>query len=81
MSAAPSIDRWLEGIERPVGRESREAVAAVRGYLGDVRAHLESLHRAQSSGRVVNEANSDLTDRMGRRLFALAEESILVEGG
>ena len=78
---APSIDQWLGEIERPVGRESRRVVEAVRGYLGEVRVSLEELHRQQKSGQVVNEAHSDLTDRMVRRLFALAEESILVEGG
>lgn len=77
----PSIERWLGEIERPVGRDSRAVVEAVRGYVAEVREHLEVVHRQEKSGRVVNEANSDLTDRMVRRLFSLAEESILVEGG
>jgi [protein-PII] uridylyltransferase len=81
VNGAPSIDAWLGEIPRPVGRESRAVVEAVRGYLGEVRTYLERVHREQKSGRVVNEVNSDLTDRMVRRLFALAEESILVEGG
>ncbi|MCA9509282.1 MAG: [protein-PII] uridylyltransferase [Myxococcales bacterium] len=81
MRSSPSIDPLLAELPRPVGRESREAVAAVRAYLAEVRGYLEALHREEKSGRVVNEANSDLTDRMVRRLFALAEESILLEGG
>jgi [protein-PII] uridylyltransferase len=81
MKTAPSIDGWLADIPRPVGRESREVVDAVRGYLLEMRAYLELMHRTQKSGRLVNEANSDLTDRMVRRLFALAEESILAGGG
>ena len=80
MSSGPSIDRWLADLPRPMGRESREVVEAVRSYLGEVRAYLEQCHREQKSGRAVNEANSDLTDRMVRRLFALAEESLLAEG-
>ena len=65
MSAtAPSIDRRLRELARPVGRESREVVACVRGYLEEVRAHLERLHRESGSGSRVNEANSDLTDRL-----------------
>ena len=81
MTGAPSIDNWLADLPRPVGRESREVVDAVRGYLLEMRAYLELLHRSQKSGRSVNEANSDLTDRMVRRLFAIAEESILAEEG
>lgn len=80
-SSAPKIDARLAEVERPVGRESREVVACVKAYLEDVREYLGELHREQDSGRIVNEANSDLTDRMVRRLFALAEESIAVEGG
>jgi len=81
MNRTPAIDRWLSEIPRPVGRESREVVEAVRSYRAEVGEYLERLQGEQKSGRVVNEANSDLTDRMVRRLFALAEESILVEGG
>jgi len=52
----------------------------VRRYLEEARAYLRELHRSSGSGRVVNEANSDLTDRLLRRLFALAEDGLL-EGG
>jgi [protein-PII] uridylyltransferase len=52
----------------------------VRAHLEDVRAHLETLHRSTRSGRRVNEANSDLTDRLVRRLFQLAEEELLSDG-
>jgi [protein-PII] uridylyltransferase len=81
MGAGPSIAQHLA--ELPSDPQEREnAVApAVRAYLADVRSHLEALHRSSHSGRLVNEANSDLTDRLVRRLFGLAEEIHLAKGG
>jgi [protein-PII] uridylyltransferase len=79
--AAPSIDAELQkhlGIDEPM---SRKVPAAVRAYLEMARTYLAHLHEAAGSGRVVNEANSDLMDRLVRRLFALAEEDILTDGG
>ena len=55
--------------------------AKVREYLREVRAYLEVLHRESASGLRVIQKNSDLTDRLVRSLFTLAEESVLREGG
>ncbi len=81
MLETPSIESYLA--ELPTDPDARQAAVtpAVRAYLEDVRAHLESLHRGGDSGRRVNEANSDLTDRMVRRLFELAQEIHLARGG
>jgi [protein-PII] uridylyltransferase len=60
----------------------QDAVApAAKRYLAEARRFLESMHRETQSGRGVNEANSDLTDRLVRRLFAMAEEIHLARGG
>jgi [protein-PII] uridylyltransferase len=81
MTATPSIDHHLARL--PVDPDAREAAVApiVKTYLGEVRAYFEALHRSSQSGRQVNEANSDLTDRLVRRLFGLAEELHLARGG
>jgi len=81
VNEAPSIDERFAGLPRPLGHDSRETVERVRGCLSDVRGWLEALHRSGASGRRVNEAHSDLTDRLVRRLHTLADESILAEGG
>ncbi|MDG2049987.1 MAG: DUF294 nucleotidyltransferase-like domain-containing protein [Myxococcota bacterium] len=79
----PTIDDALDALREGVkGREQdRLTAAAVRDHLANVREYLEDLHRQTESGRRVNEANSDLTDRLLRRLFSFAEERILAEGG
>ena len=53
----------------------------VRERLRLVREHLAELHEETSSGRIVNERNSDLMDRLIRSLFALSEERVLMQGG
>jgi [protein-PII] uridylyltransferase len=77
MERAPSIDDHLTRL--PADREERIIAVPdiVKTYLAEVRAHLEWIHRTSGSGRGVNEANSDLIDRMIRRLFSLAEEVYL----
>ena len=81
MSAPPSIDDALRTV-RGAGPDAESQVAPlVRDYLAAVRQYLSELHTATGSGRIVNEANSDLMDRLVRRLFALAEENILAGGG
>ncbi len=77
---APQIDAFLERLD-PEADRNREVAKVVRAYLEEVREHLRHLHETSESGRVVNEANSDLTDRMVRRLFQLAEDGFLSEGG
>jgi [protein-PII] uridylyltransferase len=79
--SAPSLDPHLAAIAPADDWRDRKVASAVRAYLGEVRTHLAELHRESESGRVVNEANSDLTDRMVRRLFMLAEEGFLAEQG
>lgn len=76
MNGAPTIDEHLGEIERASPRGApadAEIVAAVRAYLGGVRAWLEELHRGGAAGQAVNEANSDANDRLLRSLFRIAE--------
>jgi [protein-PII] uridylyltransferase len=84
LSGGPAIDAYLpRTLELGHGgaNDGFDASVAVRGYLGAVREHLASLHRRVGSGRVVNEAHSDLTDRLLRRLFMLSEALYFGEGG
>jgi len=77
---APSIDRALRDLRSAGDDPARNVPAIVRAYMGDVRRHLADLHERSGSGRVVNETNADLVDRLVRRLFSLAEESWLARG-
>jgi [protein-PII] uridylyltransferase len=80
VNSAPPIDTALSRI-RELGDESGTSVAAlVREYLAEAREYLIRLHRDSGSGHLVTEANSDLTDRMVRQLFALAEQMAIVDG-
>jgi len=81
MTEAPSIDRHLERLPTEPGAREAAVAPIVKTYLAEVRAHLEALHRSSKSGRRVNEANSDLMDRLVRRLFGLAEELHLARDG
>lgn len=80
MSAAPSIDAYLKGLPELRADRDRRVAPVVRQYLEEARAHLVELHRQGAPGRVVNETNSDLTDRLVRRLFNLAEQSAIADG-
>ncbi|MCG8592657.1 MAG: [protein-PII] uridylyltransferase [Proteobacteria bacterium] len=81
MTSAPSVDAFLAALP-PAGEEGdRDTVPAVRAYLKEARSYLEALHRENGSGRRVNEANSDLIDRLVRRLFERAEAAYLAGGG
>ncbi|HKE13083.1 MAG TPA: DUF294 nucleotidyltransferase-like domain-containing protein, partial [Myxococcota bacterium] len=84
MNGAPTVDEFLGEAERPGGREAAVAdgaiVAAVRAYLGAVRQYLEQVHRRGVGGQAVNEANSDATDRLVRRLFRVAEADYYAAG-
>jgi len=81
VSAVPSIDEHLRDLGAAGSAPDLEVPSRVRAYVEVVREHLASLHRKPDSGQIVNEANSDLTDRLVRRLFSLAEERVLDEGG
>jgi [protein-PII] uridylyltransferase len=74
MERAPSIDAHLRSLPSDPEASVRAVPRIVKAYLTEVRAHLAWLHRSSGSGRRVNEANSDLMDRLIRRLFSLAEE-------
>jgi [protein-PII] uridylyltransferase len=58
----------------------RQVVGVVRQYLRDVHAYLGELHTGGAGGAVVNEAHSDLVDRLVRRLFEYAEEAYFATG-
>jgi len=76
----PSIDDHLAHL--PADREECIQVipALVKSYLTEVRVYLEGIHRSSGSGRRVNQANSDLIDRLIRRLFGLVEEIHIARG-
>ncbi len=77
----PVIDVRLADLNASDLPLARAVPAAVRTYLEAARRYLTEVHRESASGRVVNEANSDLTDRLIRRLFGLVEELIVEQGG
>jgi [protein-PII] uridylyltransferase len=79
VTAAPSVDGHFS--ELAPGADRGHVTRLVREYLGAVRAHLAQLHRAGASGGRVNEAHSDLMDRLVRRLFEYAEEGYFAAGG
>lgn len=81
MERPPSILEHLAGLPDETEAKVQAVPSAVKAYLAQVRDHLEWLHRTSESGRRVNEANSDLMDRMIRRLYTLAEEIHLARGG
>lgn len=60
---------------------SREVPAATRAYLEATRSYLREIHQSGASGREVNEAHSDMIDRLLRRLFELAEQRWFDRGG
>lgn len=78
---APSIDGALQVLQGTDSASLAGLAPIVKAHLEDTRSYLAELHRESCSGRVVNEANSDVTDRLVRRLFGLAEENVLAEGG
>lgn len=80
---APSIDAHLAQLDSgaAIAETDRNLASLVRGYLDESREYLRTLQETTGSGRAVNEANSDLTDRLVRRLFSLAEDNLLADGG
>ncbi|MEE2679922.1 MAG: [protein-PII] uridylyltransferase [Myxococcota bacterium] len=78
MSVSPQIDEYLA---HGPDAATRDVSQKVREYLAAGRSHLESLHRSGASGGAVNQAHSDMMDRLVRRLFDLAEEFYFAGGG
>ncbi len=66
MSTAPSIDEALRDLRGEGGDTVHKVVPVVKHYLQETRVYLAELHRITGSGRIVNETNSDLTDRLVR---------------
>jgi [protein-PII] uridylyltransferase len=81
MERIPTIDEHLATLPLEGEERVRAVPGVVKAFLKEMRAHLEWLHGSGESGRRVNETNSDLVDRMIRRLFGLAEEMFLAKGG
>ncbi len=81
MKPVPSIDEYLPDL-RSCGPEPEKGIALrLKQYLAEVRDYLADYHRETASGQKVIEKNSDLIDRVVRRLFALAEEGLRADGG
>ena len=71
----PICEDFFAGIERGApGPSSAHLNPAVRAYLDAVRAHLLALHDGGAPARRVNEEHAELTDRLVRKLFRLAED-------
>jgi [protein-PII] uridylyltransferase len=81
MSAAPRVEEILPDLRACGDNPERAVPKRVRTFLAQVREHLTELHRKQLPGSQVIQAHSDLTDRLVRRLFHLAEESLLANDG
>jgi [protein-PII] uridylyltransferase len=80
--SGPSIDSYLRpDAEASAASAESDVAARVRRYLDAVRAHLREIHVQGASGRQVNEAHSDLLDRLLRRLFERSEEGHFADGG
>lgn len=81
--SAPPIEHFLPEFEPGQGATpptDATVAAGVRAYLAAARNHLATLHRSGAGGQTVNETNSDLTDRLVRRLFRLAEADYYTSG-
>ena len=81
MREAPIVEEVLPDLRRSGPEPERAVTLRVREFIGQVREYLRELHREQAPGSQVIQAHSDLTDRLVRRLFHLAEESLLADGG
>ncbi|NRA00890.1 MAG: [protein-PII] uridylyltransferase [Myxococcales bacterium] len=84
MRPPPSIDDYLSTtFESTPNLENPEAEVATiaRSYLEASHAYLRELHESGGQGSVVNAMNSDLVDRLIRRLFGLAEEDFFAGTG
>jgi len=80
MTDPPSIDVYFgDEVGATRGAEAG-VVSSARAYLAASRAYLQNLHRSGALGHRVNEAYSNLIDRLVRRLFRLAEEDFFSDG-
>jgi [protein-PII] uridylyltransferase len=81
MSEAPIVEEILPDLRSSGPEPERGVPKRVRRFVEQVREYLTELHVAATPGSEVIQAHSDLTDRLVRRLFHLAEESLLADGG
>jgi len=80
MTDPPSIDAYFGAGSAAAYRNEAGVVSAARAYLAAARGHIEDLHGSGALGHRVDEAHSNLIDRLVRRLFRLAEEGYFVDG-
>ena len=80
MTTGPPIDVYFGDGSASADRNEGGVVSAARAYLAAVREHLQDLHGSGALGHRVNEAHSNLIDRLVRRLFRLAEEGYFSDG-
>ena len=70
----PVCDDYFKEVRAPSGPSSMHLNPQVRAYLDAVLQYLLGLHDSGVAARSVNEEHSDLTDRLIRKLFRLAED-------
>ncbi len=80
MKAAPSIDEYFAKHSAATQADDAAVVATAREYLEEARAFLSELHASGDLGHRVNEAHSNVIDRLVRRLFRLAEVRYFSDG-
>jgi len=80
MTDAPSLDVYFGDGSGAVDLKEVGVVSAARAYLTATQEHLRDLHGSGALGHRVNEAHSNLIDRLVRRLFRLAEEGYFSDG-
>jgi len=80
MTDAPSLDVYFGDGSGAVDLKEVGVVSAARAYLTATQGHLRDLHGSGALGHRVNEAHSNLIDRLVRRLFRLAEEGYFSDG-
>ncbi|MCP4035468.1 MAG: HD domain-containing protein, partial [bacterium] len=79
--AAPVVEEILPELRNCGEDPERTLPQRVKAFVSEMHEHLTGLHRQQVTGFEVIQLHSDLTDRLVRRLFHLAEESLLADGG
>ncbi|MFP8880507.1 MAG: [protein-PII] uridylyltransferase [Myxococcota bacterium] len=76
MRAAPTVDRYFAS---PAAGDL-DVVAVTREFLGAARDFLTDLHRSGALGHRVDEAHSNMMDRLVRRLFQISETNYFTNG-